>query len=448
MAIVEMVMPRMGESVMECTVIGILKKVGDRVEADDSVMEVATDKVDTEVPTPYGGVIAEILVKEGDVVPVGNAIIRIETNGSVAVPVAEESREVQTLEKEIETVTQSLVPTPPAHVQETNQGTNTRFYSPLVQTIAKMEGVSLQELEKIAGTGAENRVTKKDILDYLASRGSKSMGVSPQSIVDSPQETANLQHQTGNPKHETRNTKHETSKGIEVLPMDRMRKLIAERMVESKRISPHVSSFVETDMTNIVLWRNQIKDEFKRQTGEGLTFTPLLIEAVVKAIKDFPLINISVEGDSILKKRDINVGMAVALPSGNLIVPVIHNADQYSLIGLAKKVNDLANRARQNKLTADDLAGGTYTVSNIGTFGNIMGTPIILQPQVAIMAFGAIQKRPVVIETPQGDVIGIRSMMYISHSYDHRVVDGALGGMFVKRVSDYLSEFDLNRKLF
>lgn len=441
MAIVEMVMPRMGESVMECTVIGILKKVGDRVEADDSVMEVATDKVDTEVPTPYGGVIAEILVKEGDVVPVGNAIIRIETNGSVAVPVAEESKEVQTLEKEIETVTQSLVPTPPAHVQETNQGTSTRFYSPLVQTIAKMEGVSLQELEKIAGTGAENRVTKKDILDYLASRGAspQPMGVGPQSMVDSQQT---------NQKQETANTKHETSKGIEVVPMDRMRKLIAERMVESKRISPHVSSFVETDMTNIVLWRNQIKDEFKRQTGEGLTFTPLLIEAVVKAIKDFPLINISVEGDSILKKRDINVGMAVALPSGNLIVPVIHNADQYSLIGLAKKVNDLANRARQNKLTADDLAGGTYTVSNIGTFGNIMGTPIILQPQVAIMAFGAIQKRPVVIETPQGDVIGIRSMMYISHSYDHRVVDGALGGMFVKRVSDYLSDFDLNRKLF
>lgn len=443
MAIVEMVMPRMGESVMECTIISILKKVGDRVEADDSVMEVATDKVDTEVPTPYGGVIAEILVNEGDVVPVGNAIIRIETNGSVAVPVAEESQEVQTLEREIETVTQSLV----ANVQHSSsthtssEAVSTRFYSPLVQTIAKMEGVSLQELEQIAGTGAENRVTKKDILDYLASRNSstQSMGGSQQSMVDSQQT---------NPKPETANPKHETSKGIEVVPMDRMRKLIAERMVESKRISPHVSSFVETDMTNIVLWRNQIKDEFKRQTGEGLTFTPLLIEAVVKAIKDFPLINISVEGDTILKKRDINVGMAVALPSGNLIVPVIHNADQYSLIGLAKKVNDLANRARQNKLTADDLAGGTYTVSNIGTFGNIMGTPIILQPQVAIMAFGAIQKRPVVIETPQGDVIGIRSMMYISHSYDHRVVDGALGGMFVKRVSDYLSEFDLNRKLF
>lgn len=440
MAIVEMVMPRMGESVMECTVIGILKKVGDRVEADDSVMEVATDKVDTEVPTPYSGVIAEILVKEGDVVPVGNAIIRIETDGSVVVPVAEESKEVQTLEKEIETVTQSLVANaqPSSSTHTSSEVVGTRFYSPLVQTIAKMEGVSLQELEQIAGTGAENRVTKKDILGYLANRGS-----SPQSTVDSPQSV--VKQETRNPKQETGN---KPPQAVEVIPMDRMRKMIAERMVESKRISPHVSSFVETDMTNVVLWRNQIKDEFKRQTGEGLTFTPLLIEAVVKAIKDFPLINISVEGDSILKKRDINVGMAVALPSGNLIVPVIHNADQYSLIGLAKKVNDLANRARQNKLTADDLAGGTYTVSNIGTFGNIMGTPIILQPQVAIMAFGAIQKRPVVIETPQGDVIGIRSMMYISHSYDHRVVDGALGGMFVKRVSDYLSEFDLNRKLF
>ncbi|WP_028524464.1 dihydrolipoamide acetyltransferase family protein [Runella limosa] len=455
MAIVEMVMPRMGESVMECTVISILKKVGDRVEADDSVMEVATDKVDTEVPTPYGGVIAEILVNEGDVVPVGNAIIRIETDGSVVVPVAEESKEVQTLEKEIETVTQSLVANvqPSSSTHTSSEVVGTRFYSPLVQTIAKMEGVSLQELEQIAGTGAENRVTKKDILDYLANRGS-----SPQSMVDSPQSVVkqeteagfllrrnDKEQETGNPKQETGN---KPPQAVEVIPMDRMRKMIAERMVESKRISPHVSSFVETDMTNVVLWRNQIKDEFKRQTGEGLTFTPLLIEAVVKAIKDFPLINISVEGDTILKKRDINVGMAVALPSGNLIVPVIHNADQYSLIGLAKKVNDLANRARQNKLTADDLAGGTYTVSNIGTFGNIMGTPIILQPQVAIMAFGAIQKRPVVIETPQGDVIGIRSMMYISHSYDHRVVDGALGGMFVKRVSDYLSEFDLNRKLF
>lgn len=445
MAIVEMVMPRMGESVMECTVISILKKVGDQVEADDSVMEVATDKVDTEVPAPYGGIIAEILVKEGDVVPVGDVVIRIETptrttvNGTPPVSIPEEVAE---LEKQWAAATSIITPALPQSPTPINNG---RFYSPLVLNIAKMEGISGQELDKIVGTGAENRVTKKDILGYLESRQQSTVS-SPQSAVGSSQSTVgeNPPSEIANRKSEIRNQKSQ----IEIVPMDRMRRVIAERMVESKRISAHVSSFVETDMTNIVLWRNQIKDEFRRQTGENLTFTPILIEAVVKAIKEYPLINISVEGDNILKKRDINVGMAVALPSGNLIVPVIHNADQYSLIGLAKKVNDLANRARQNKLTADDLAGGTYTVSNIGAFGNIMGTPIILQPQVAIMAFGVIQKRPVVIETPQGDNIGIRSMMYISHSYDHRVVDGALGGMFVKTVSDYLSGFDLNRKLF
>ena len=439
MAIVEMVMPRMGESVMECTVISILKKVGDRVEADDSVMEVATDKVDTEVPAPYGGIIAEILVKEGDVVPVGNVVIRIDTpagaavNGVTPVAVPEEADE---LEKQFVTVATTIIPALPHPTDSINSG---RFYSPLVLNIAQMEGISRQELDQIQGTGAESRVTKKDILAYLESRQQSAVG-SQQSTWGSPQST----DASGMTKSEITNRQSP----IEIVPMDRMRRMIAERMIESKNTSAHVASFVETDMTNIVLWRNQIKDEFRRQTGDGITYTPILIEAVVKAIKDFPLINISVEGENILKKRDINIGMAVALPSGNLIVPVIHNADQYSLIGLAKKVNELANRARQNKLTADDLAGGTYTISNIGTFGNVMGTPIIVQPQVAIMAFGAIQKRPVVIETPQGDVIGIRSMMYISHSYDHRVVDGALGGMFVKRVSDYLTQFDLNRKLF
>lgn len=439
MAIVEMVMPRMGESVMECTVISILKKVGDRVEADDSVMEVATDKVDTEVPAPYGGIIAEILVKEGDVVPVGNVVIRIDTpagaavNGVTPVAVPEEADE---LEKQFVTVATTIIPALPHPTDSINSG---RFYSPLVLNIAQMEGISRQELDQIQGTGAESRVTKKDILAYLESRQQSAVG-SQQSTLGSPQST----DASGMTKSEITNRQSP----IEIVPMDRMRRMIAERMIESKNTSAHVASFVETDMTNIVLWRNQIKDEFRRQTGDGITYTPILIEAVVKAIKDFPLINISVEGENILKKRDINIGMAVALPSGNLIVPVIHNADQYSLIGLAKKVNELANRARQNKLTADDLAGGTYTISNIGTFGNVMGTPIIVQPQVAIMAFGAIQKRPVVIETPQGDVIGIRSMMYISHSYDHRVVDGALGGMFVKRVSDYLTQFDLNRKLF
>lgn len=440
MAIVEMVMPRMGESVMECTVISILKNVGDRVEADDSVMEVATDKVDTEVPAPYGGIITEILVKEGDVVPVGNVVIRIDTptgaavNGVTPVAVPEEAGE---LEKQFETVVTTVAPALPT---PSVLGNSSRFYSPLVLNIAQMEGISRQELDQITGTGAENRVTKKDILAYLESRQQSAVSSLPSTIHSSSStDSADINHKSQITNHKS---------GIEIIPMDRMRRMIAERMIESKNTSAHVASFVETDMTNIVLWRNQIKDEFRRQTGDGITYTPILIEAVVKAIKDFPLINISVEGENILKKRDINIGMAVALPSGNLIVPVIHNADQYSLIGLAKKVNELANRARQNKLTADDLAGGTYTISNIGTFGNLMGTPIIVQPQVAIMAFGAIQKRPVVIETPQGDVIGIRSMMYISHSYDHRVVDGALGGMFVKRVSDYLTKFDLNRKLF
>ncbi|NBB22057.1 2-oxo acid dehydrogenase subunit E2 [Runella sp. CRIBMP] len=453
MAIVEMVMPRMGESVMECTIISILKKVGDAVESDDSVMEVATDKVDTEVPSPYSGIIKEILVKEGDVVAIGNIVMRIETevttpqNGSPT-PIAEVPEEALALETQF----QSLVTSP---IQSTAVVPSSgRFYSPLVLNIAQTEGISRQELDQIAGTGTDSRVTKKDILGYLEERKHQPVGAGLASVqnLTSSQNLASAQN-----KAVTQEASHASSPqspasirktGIEVIPMDRMRRVIMERMLESQRISAHVSSFVETDMTNVVLWRNQIKDEFKKQTGEGITFTPILIEAVVKAIKDFPLINISVEGENIIKKRDINVGMAVALPSGNLIVPVIHNADQYSLIGLAKKVNELANRARQNKLTPDDLAGGTYTVSNIGSFGNIMGTPIILQPQVAIMAFGAIQKRPVVIETPQGDVIGVRSMMYISHSYDHRVVDGALGGMFVKRVSDYLEKFDLKRSPF
>lgn len=462
MAIVEMVMPRMGESVMECTVISILKKVGDRVESDDSVMEVATDKVDTEVPSPYSGTIKEILVQEGDVVAVGNVVIRIETEASAhpngsSEPTTDIPKEAAELETQFQTL---VAPSAPPATQETLPLSG-RFYSPLVLNIAQTEGISRQELDQIAGTGTDSRVTKKDILGYLEQKKHTPVGAGPQRRpLASAQDTAAAQESTqsissnADAPQAAPSVSHSQSpasirkSGIEIIPMDRMRRVIAERMLESQRISAHVTSFVETDMTNVVLWRNQIKDEFKKQTGEGITFTPILIEAVVKAIKDFPLINISVEGENILKKRDINVGMAVALPNGNLIVPIIHNADQYSLIGLAKKVNELANRARQNKLTPDDLAGGTYTVSNIGSFGNLMGTPIILQPQVAIMAFGAIQKRPVVIETPQGDVIGVRSMMYISHSYDHRVVDGALGGMFVKRVSDYLEKFDLNRSPF
>lgn len=444
MAVVEMTMPSMGESVMECTIISILKKIGDAVEVDDSVMEVATDKVDTEVPTPFSGVIKEILVNEGDVVPIGSVVIRLETNIEITenIPLSI-PEEVEILETSFEKIA-TTIPTSISYQPSSNAIESGRFYSPLVLNIAKTEGISRQTLDQIEGTGVENRVTKKDILAYLEAIGSQKSEVRSQESETGSQQSSHSPITIHNsPQGQPRSTPN-----VEIIPMDRMRRMISERMVESKRISAHVASFVETDMTNIVLWRNQIKAEFKRQTGENLTFTPLLIEAVVKAIQDYPLINVSVEGNNILKKNAINVGMAVALPSGNLIVPVIHNADQYDLIGLTKKVNDLANRARQNKLTADDLAGGTYTVSNIGAFGNIMGTPIILQPQVAIMAFGVIQKRPVVIETPQGDTIGVRSMMYISHSYDHRVVDGALGGLFAKTVSDYLTAFDLSRALF
>ncbi len=422
MKIVKMLMPQMGESILECTVLTLLKQVGDRVETDDSIMEVATDKVDTEVPSRYTGIIREWLVKVDDVVAIGGEVALIETDGEEAEeeqpPVEDIARQ---LEGELETVSAAYTGNrlPAAAGTEGNNG----FYSPLVLSIAREEDIPLEELPNIPGTGAESRITKKDILGYLANRG-KDM---PETV-----ERFSVQEATGE---------------VEIIAMDRMRKMIAQRMVSSKQISPHVTSFVETDMTNMVKWRDRVKQAFMDKTGHGLTFTPLLVEAVVKALKDFPLINVSVEGEHILVKKAINVGIAVSLPSGNLIVPVIHRADQYDLAGLALKVNDLVKRARHNKLTGDDLVNGTYTISNIGTFGNIMGTPIILQPQVAIMAFGAIQKKPAVIETPSGDFVGIRHKMFISHSYDHRVVDGALGGMFVKRVSDYLEQFDVNTAL-
>ena len=404
-------MPRMGEGIVECTVLSILKKVGDKIEADDSVMEVATDKVDTEIPASAGGIITAILVNVNDVIPIGSVVMKISTT---AIEIVEETidkkpetKETQVAVVEIEKqIADFQLITQPTIFSSAN-----RFYSPLVKTIAQKEGISINELEKIIGTGAEGRVTKHDVLGYLGSRKAPNHQI------------------TQSPNHSM------------IVPMDRMRKLIAERMIESKRISAHVTSYVECDMTKVVQWRNSVKEKFKIDTGENLTFTPILIQAIVKAIQEFPNINISVEGDNIIQKPDINIGMAVALPSGNLIVPVIHNADRYDLAGLSKKVNDLANRARNNKLVAADLVGGTYTISNIGTFGNLMGTPIIVQPQVAIMAFGMIQKRPVVIENADGDFIGIRSMMYLSHSYDHRVVDGALGGLFVKRVADFLEEY-------
>jgi len=435
MASVEMIMPKMGESIIEGTILTWLKKEGDLIEQDESVLEVGTDKVDTEVPATHGGILKKILAKEGDVVAVGAPIAIIETSGKNEV---DSSGFQPTVSSEKEELI-SLAPTNTSSLlaaieSSTSQNdADGRFYSPLVKSIAKEEGISSSELSTIPGTGKEGRVTKQDMLDYLQSRilsspGKETKASTPPSISESKPQAS-------------------LSATDEIIEMDRMRKIIAQRMVESKRISAHVTSFVEADMTNIVLWREKNKEAYKAKYGEGITYTPFFIDAVAKAIRDFPMINISVEGDRIIKKKDINVGMAVALPSGNLIVPVIKNADQLNIVGISKKVNDLANRARTNKLTADDLAGGTYTVSNVGSFGNIMGTPIIPQPQVAILAIGAIVKKPAVVETPTGDVIAIRHKMFLSHSYDHRVVDGSLGGMFVRRVADYLEAFELDSSL-
>jgi len=435
MALVELVMPKMGESITEATILHWLKNPGDKIEQDESLLEVATDKVDTEVPSTHGGILKEILAREGDVVKVGKPIAIIATEGDEEIP---------TIAPKTETAVPALEESKDAQEHVLSNGSNGsqktsavkatgRFYSPLVKNIAKEENIEIAELETISGSGSEGRVTKKDIMAYVQNRklgtslsglGARtSLGTAPQRVPVS------------------------ISGGDEIIEMDRMRKMIAERMVDSKRISPHVTSFVEADVTTIVYWRNKWKNEFQKQEGDALTFTPIFIEAVMLAIKDFPMINVQVDGDRIIKKKDINIGMAVALPTGNLIVPVIKNADQYSLRGLVKVVNDLAKRARDNKLKADDLSGGTFTVSNVGSFGNVMGTPIIMQPQVAILALGAVVKKPSVIETPYGDSIGIRHKMFLSHSYDHRVVDGALGGSFVRRVADYLERFDFNRTL-
>jgi 2-oxoglutarate dehydrogenase E2 component (dihydrolipoamide succinyltransferase) len=412
MAIVEILMPNMGESIFECTVLKWLAQVGDVVELDDMILEVATDKIDTEIGTTSSGKIVELLVKEGETALIGKPICLIEIEG-------DQSKEIQfeaaphaiELEAGIDKLKQQMAP------PEITPG---RFYSPLVLNIAKKESVSIEELGDIKGSGLENRVTKEDILRFLEIRES-AQKTEPSTSFDSGTD--------------------------QVVEMDRMRKMIAHRMVESKRIAPHVSSFIETDMTTIVEWRNKIKDEFQTKYKENFTFTPVLILAVVNAIKKFPAINVQVDNENIIYKNDINIGMAVALPNGNLIVPVIHKANQYTLPELATKVNDLAKRARSNRLKPEELMGGTYTITNIGSFGNIAGTPIIMQPQVAIMAFGVIRKLPAVIETTVGDFIGIRQKMVISHSYDHRVVDGSLGGMFLKTVSDYLEKFNTQQAL-
>lgn len=448
MAKVELLMPKMGESIMEATILKWLKKPGDSISLDEAVLEIATDKVDSEVPSPVAGILGELLFNEGDVVPVGGVLAVIETEGAVsstdAAPatVAAAAPVVASMPAE----TANLV----AAVTTQVEPTAGRFYSPLVLNIASQEGIGMQELEAIAGTGSEGRVTKKDILQYVADK--KAGKISPAAAPAAPAPVSAPVAPAATPAVESapavvKAPSAVPSGNVEIIEMDRMRRMIAENMVASKRISAHVTSFVEADMTNVVMWRDKVKKEFEKRYGEKLTFTPIFIEAAVKAIQDFPMINVSVDGNNLIVKKDINIGMATALPSGNLIVPVIHNADQFNLAGLAKRVNDLANRARNNKLKPDEIQGGTYTISNVGSFGNVMGTPIIPQPQVAIMAVGAIRKKPAVIETEAGDLIGIRSMMFLSHSYDHRVVDGALGGMFVRRMADYLEQWDMNRPI-
>jgi 2-oxoglutarate dehydrogenase E2 component (dihydrolipoamide succinyltransferase) len=435
MARFELKLPKMGESVAEATITNWLKEVGDTIEADEAVLEIATDKVDSEVPSEVSGVLVEKLFQKDDLVQVGQTIAIIEVSGGVAVDAPAE-----TTTAKAEDVT-SATPAPLAAqeaVPAQDYSASEKFFSPLVRNIAKEEGVSVAELEAIKGTGKDGRVTKTDILEYISSRSAQPVAtatVSAPAPAAAPKSAAPA----------TPAAPPSVNGGDEIVEMDRMRKLISGYMVASVQTSAHVQSFIEVDVTNIVKWRDKVKNAFEKREGEKLTFTPIFMEAVAKALKDFPGMNISVDGDYIIKKKNINLGMAAALPNGNLIVPVIKNADQLNLVGMAKAVNDLGNRAKAGKLKPDDTQGGTYTVTNVGTFGSVFGTPIINQPQVGILALGAIRKVPAVIETPEGDFIGIRQKMFLSHSYDHRVVDGALGGSFVKRVAEYLEAFDVNR---
>ena len=435
MARFELKLPKMGESVAEATITNWLKEVGDKIEADEAVLEIATDKVDSEVPSEVSGVLVEKLFGKDDLVQVGQTIAIIETEGgNVEAPSAESAPAVAEIQKTIESVKESV--SAPVNFSESD-----KFFSPLVKNIAKEEGVSLAELEGISGSGKEGRVTKEDILSYVKNRESQPAVavVEPVKVV-----AAAVAAQAPVSKSQPA-TPVSVNGGDEVIEMDRMRKLISGYMMASVQTSAHVQSFIEVDVTNIVKWRDKVKNAFEKREGEKLTYTPIFMEAVAKALKDFPGMNISVDGDFIIKKKNINLGMAAALPNGNLIVPVIKSADQLNLVGMAKAVNDLGNRAKMGKLKPDDTQGGTYTVTNVGTFGSVFGTPIINQPQVGILALGAIRKVPAVIETPEGDFIGIRQKMFLSHSYDHRVVDGALGGSFVKRVAEYLEAFDVNR---
>ncbi|UGS20368.1 dihydrolipoamide acetyltransferase family protein [Flavobacterium cyclinae] len=443
MAKFELKLPKMGESVAEATVTNWLKKVGDKIEMDEAVLEIATDKVDSEVPSEVAGTLVEILFNTDDVVQVGQTIAIIETEGGAVAATPEVKVEapvaVAEVAKAVEVAKETVAP---ADFSPDYSGSD-KFFSPLVKNIAKEEGISLAELESIAGSGKDGRVNKEDLLNYIKNRGSQT---SVQSSVASAQPVLETKP-TSNVKPETSTVPVSVNGGDEIVEMDRMRKLISKYMVESVQTSAHVQSFIEVDVTNIVKWRDKVKNAFEKREGEKLTFTPIFMEAVAKALKDFPGMNISVDGEYIIKRKNINLGMAAALPNGNLIVPVIKNADQLNLVGMAKAVNDLGNRAKAGKLKPDDTQGGTYTVTNVGTFGSVFGTPIINQPQVGILALGAIRKVPAVIETPEGDFIGIRQKMFLSHSYDHRVVDGALGGSFVKRVADYLEAWDINRDI-
>lgn len=434
MSQVELKMPKMGESVAEATITKWLKKEGDSVEQDEPILEIATDKVDSEVPSTAAGILVKQLYNEGDVVAVGKSIAIIGDSASSATPIPSAPKV-----EEIKIAPAPVLSTQPAAAASMGVSSS-KFYSPLVKNIAQQENVSSAELDAITGTGAEGRVTKKDILQFIENRKSGNGQIAKTTSAESVP-SATIQ-QTKAPAAIPM-----TDGDVEIIEMDRMRKLIADHMVMSKHTSPHVTSFVEADVTNMVLWRNKVKNDFEKREKEKITFTPLFIEAIVRAIKDFPMINCSLDGTKILLKKNINIGMATALPSGNLIVPVIKNADRMNLVGLTKSVNDLSGRARKNKLSPDEIAGGTFTLTNVGTFGNVMGTPIINQPQVAILAVGAIRKKPAVIETEFGDTIGIRQMMFLSLSYDHRIVDGSLGGSFLRKVADYLEQFDINRNL-
>ena len=438
MARFELKLPKMGESVAEATITNWLKQVGDKIEMDEAVLEIATDKVDSEVPSEVSGILVEQLFKKDDLVQVGQTIAIIETEGG-NVETPKQVLEIPILEigKAIEVAKETV-----SKIEDFSD--SDKFYSPLVKNIAKAEGIPLLELELVEGSGKSGRLTKEDILAYVETRKLQIKTPEVQSIIPvTESKTEITKPATQNPQPVSAPVS--VNGGDEIIEMDRMRKLISGYMVASVQTSAHVQSFIEVDVTNIVKWREKVKVAFEKREGEKLTFTPIMMEAVAKALKDFPGMNISVDGDFIIKKKNINLGMAAALPNGNLIVPVIKNADQLNLVGMAKAVNDLGNRAKTGKLKPDDTQGGTYTVTNVGTFGSVFGTPIINQPQVGILALGAIRKVPAVIETPEGDFIGIRQKMFLSHSYDHRVVDGALGGSFVKRVADYLEAFDSNR---